>query len=139
MLDFATLEPPSSPNFYLVCPPHLCKAEVPQGISPEFPVRAAVLRELLLKILSREPHITMVAWNDDQMTCEFVLRSTIFKFPDRISIQFFRLGQHRSTLAVYSRAIFGRYDFGANKRRLERWLDQLSRDARRKSVANGAP
>jgi uncharacterized protein (DUF1499 family) len=30
-----------------------------------------------------------------------------------------------STLAIYSRSQYGYYDFGANKRRVEKWLEQL--------------
>lgn len=137
MIEFATLSPPNSQNFYIVCPEGQCPSDVAHGVPPMFPVPPAVLREYWLKVLSREPRMTMESWNDDLLECEFVQRSTVFKFPDRISVKFYAGDGGSSTLAIYGRSVFGRYDFGANKRRIERWLSSLRREVEQ-SASQGA-
>ncbi len=39
---------------------------------------------------------------------------------------FTALGKDRSTLAIYSRSVYGRSDFGANEGRITDWLARLS-------------
>jgi len=34
-------------------------------------------------------------------------------------------GEGKSTLAIYSRAVYGRRDFGVNQARIEDWLSRL--------------
>ena len=128
MIDFATLERSSPQNSYLVCPPGIGRA-VPDRVAPVFEMSPARLRELWFRIVSREGRITMVAWIDDTLECEFIERSLVFKFPRRITVQFLPEGQGRATLAVYSRSIFGAMDLGVNRRRIERWLTQLGKEA----------
>jgi uncharacterized protein (DUF1499 family) len=52
------------------------------------------------------------------------------RFPDTIVVRYLRLGENRSTLAIYSRSQLGRYDLGVNLARIERWLDKLRQEVR---------
>ena len=52
----------------------------------------------------------------------YVQRSLVFRFPDTIWIQVLPLDANRSTLAIYSRSAYGRYDFGVNRSRVQAWL-----------------
>ena len=47
------------------------------------------------------------------------------RFPDTIDIEVFPAGQRQSTLAIYSRSLLGRKDFGVNRARIARWLAAL--------------
>jgi uncharacterized protein (DUF1499 family) len=52
------------------------------------------------------------------------------RYPDLITVQFRPLDSTRSTLAIYSRSVYGYSDRGVNQRRVRQWLDRLSEAAR---------
>ncbi len=58
----------------------------------------------------------------------YIQRSRLFAFPDYISVKFIDLPEGGSTIAVYSRARYGRSDLDVNQKRVERWL-AATRDA----------
>lgn len=124
MIDFATLELATSPNQYLVCAAELCQAEANRA-PPSFDVPAVSLREAWFQVVSEEPRVRLVESDDDLLQYAFVQRSAVFRFPDRITVRFLPLADGRSTLAVYSRSIYGYSDLGVNRRRVERWLTAL--------------
>ena len=47
------------------------------------------------------------------------------RFPDTIDAEVLAVGDDQSTLALYSRSLIGRKDFGVNRARLQRWLAAL--------------
>ena len=47
------------------------------------------------------------------------------RFPDTIDAEVLPVGDNQSTLALYSRSLIGRKDFGVNRARLTRWLAAL--------------
>ena len=51
------------------------------------------------------------------------------RFPDLVTVEFVALAPDRSSLALYSRARYGRSDFGVNRRRVLRWLSRLQQIA----------
>ena len=55
----------------------------------------------------------------------YVCRSKVFGFPDYISISVKKLDFNKSSISVFSRSRFGRYDFGKNKQRIQKWLTEL--------------
>jgi uncharacterized protein (DUF1499 family) len=56
-----------------------------------------------------------------------VCRSKVFGFPDYVSINFKNLDINKSSLSIFSRSRFGRYDFGKNKQRIQKWLTELKK------------
>lgn len=52
----------------------------------------------------------------------YIQRSTLFGFPDYISVTFIDLPDGGSTIAVFSRARYGRSDFDVNEKRVNRWI-----------------
>lgn len=57
----------------------------------------------------------------------YVCRSKVFGFPDYVSINFKNLDINKSSLSIFSRSRFGRYDFGKNKQRIQKWLTELKK------------
>ena len=55
----------------------------------------------------------------------YVCRSKVFGFPDYISISVKKLDVNKSSMSAFSRSRFGRYDFGKNKQRIQKWLTEL--------------
>jgi len=55
----------------------------------------------------------------------YVCRSKVFGFPDYVSISFEKLDNNKSSISIFSRSRFGKYDFGKNKQRIQKWLTEL--------------
>ena len=51
--------------------------------------------------------------------------SSLFGFPDYVSVKFIEIDAANSTLAIFSRSRLGQSDLGVNKKRVEAWLGQL--------------
>ena len=121
-IDFATLELGEKPNRFLLCPPGYCAAQA-HGASPLFDLSMGELRSLWDAVIARQPRMTIIAEADDQV--DYVQRSALIRFPDIITVRFIALNPERSTLAVYSRSVYGTSDFGVNRKRIETWLAAL--------------
>ena len=53
---------------------------------------------------------------------DFVVRSALFGFPDYVSVKFLDVKGGKSTLAIYSRSVYGRSDLGVNRARTLAWM-----------------
>lgn len=124
-VDFATLTRPGSPNTYLVAPPGATRA-APDEAPPTFDVPAAQLGRRLLDAVAREPRVTQVWTSADRREFQFVQRSALMRWPDVVSVKLIDLDGGRSTLAIYSRSVYGYSDLGVNRARVRRWLAALN-------------
>lgn len=124
-VDITTLHPPLPPPSFLACPPDYCAAA--GGINvPIFAMPWRRLREIWVQMIAREPRVVRVAEELDGRRLVYIQHSSLFRFPDIITIEFVPLGPDRSSLALYSRSRYGHYDFRQNRRRVETWLARLS-------------
>lgn len=123
-LDLRTFEKPDRANHFLVCDPTLCRA-TPDLPSPKFDQPVKQVREALRTILLEEARLSSVLADDAAGRWIFVQRSMLFRFPDAIWVQLISRPEGGSTIALYSRSFYGRYDFGVNETRLRRWLSAL--------------
>jgi uncharacterized protein (DUF1499 family) len=123
-VTIAALKSPLPGNSALACPPDYCAAaeSIP---SPVFAVGWERLLENWTEIVGREPRIVAVGSEPEQRRFSVIQHSAVFGFPDIITFEFVPLGPDRSSIAVYSRARYGRGDFGTNRKRVLRWLNQL--------------
>ena len=121
---FETLVLASKPNRYLVCPPDLCTAARAHRISPRFDRSADDLRAAFETVVLGSAAVTKMAESED--TIDVVVRTPVVRWPDWVTVRFIPLGENRSTLAIYSRSVYGGSDFGANERRITDWLARLS-------------
>ena len=124
-IDLATLRPPLPLPSFFACPPDYCAA--PAGISvPIYSMPWQRLREVWAQMIAREPRVVGVAEELDGRRRVCIQHSSLFRFPDIITVEFVAMGPDRSSLALYSRSRYGRYDFRQNRRRIETWLARLS-------------
>lgn len=124
-IDFASLRPGARPNRFLMCPPDLCAA-AGNAESPAFEVPAERLRERWREVASARPRVELVGSSADGWQLDYVARSARLRFPDLVTVRFVSLAPGRSTLAIYSRALYGRRDFGVNRTRIEGWLAAIA-------------
>ena len=122
---------PVPANGALACPPDYCAAAGAIA-SPVFPVGAERLAGYWSEMMADEPRWILVAPEDAVRRHEdgalhrvVVQRSALLHFPDVVTVEFVSLGPDRSSLAIYSRARYGRSDFGVNRQRIERWLGKV--------------
>ena len=119
-IDFRSLKLTDKPIQFLMFPPRFCGAE-PHAKSIEFGVSVDLLRQRWQDLIAAEPRVELLA-EQDNLQFNYVQRSARFRFPDIVTVRFIPLSPSRSTLAVYSRSVYGRGDFGVNQKRIEEWL-----------------
>ncbi len=106
-VDFEDLRLTDKPNQFLMCPPDICNGHVE---SPVFDISVEKLRERWQGVVAAQPRVEVLAENGQQI--DYVQRSTRFRFPDIITVRFISVSPSQSTLAMYSRSVYGKRDFG---------------------------
>jgi uncharacterized protein (DUF1499 family) len=124
-VDFATLTLTDKPNQFLICPSDLCAADADVE-SPVFEVPVELLAERWRQLIAAQPRVELLADDPEGRQFDYLQRSARFRFPDVISVRLIVVSPSQSTIAVYSRAIYGREDFGVNRQRIEAWISDLS-------------
>ncbi|WP_282608350.1 DUF1499 domain-containing protein [Pelagibius sp. Alg239-R121] len=135
VVDFATLEPRATPNSFLLCPENFCAKRPPDRASSVYDVS----QEQLVKIVRKVVESTEGLRRDDRerpkadqssqpppaMQWDYVATTRHMKFPDLITIRILEAGDGKSSLVIYSRAVYGRKDFGANQNRIAAWIEAI--------------
>jgi len=126
-VDFATLQLKPSPNQYLVCPREFCRAR-PHAESPDFDVSLDALRAAWLRMIERQPRVTLLSSDPAKEQYEYEVLTPVIHFPDAVTVRLLQAKDGRSTLAIYSRSHYGYGDLGENRRRVQGWLEQLAEE-----------
>ena len=126
-VDFANLVRRSSPNDALICPADVCPKAQADFDPPVFTVPADRLRERLHAAARGEARTSELGLGGPVDRLRFVQRSLLLGFPDVIDVLIVTRGSGASTVALYSRSLVGRRDFGVNRARIERWLAAISK------------
>lgn len=134
-IDFTTLEPRATPNSFLLCPQGLCQKRPFDRESPEYDIPAAQLAEILRRTIEttegfrldqrERPTSPQTASPDSTMQWDYIATTPHLKFPDLVTVRVLDAGEGRSTFAIYSRAVYGRKDFGANQNRVAAWIEAV--------------
>lgn len=124
LLDVSTIPARRRPNACFACPASWARPDADIR-TPVFDVSVDRLREAVVAIAAAEPRTNLITLDRDARQAEFEQRSRLFGFPDRITVCFEAIPEGGSTLAIFSRARLGYYDFGVNHRRVRRWLVAL--------------
>ena len=125
LIDISQIQRPSSPNTALAAPPEF--SPKPDIVTPTYHVPAAQLYADVLAVAAAQPRTFVAADYKPQFQAHFVARSAWLNFPDLIVAQVTAAGPDASTLALYSRSVYGYGDFGVNRARLITWLAALDR------------
>ena len=127
-IAIAALREPLPPNAFLACPEGYC-ALAEAAPSPVFALSADQLTAYWAETIIDEPRLVQIAAEPEQRRSVWLQRSAVFGFPDLVTVEFVALAPDRSSLALYSRARYGRSDFGVNRGRVLRWLSRLQQIA----------
>jgi uncharacterized protein (DUF1499 family) len=101
-----------------------------EEVAPRYEVPVERLAATFDEVAMGEERVQRLAGSVDQGWVTYQQRSAVFGFPDYVSVRFLEVGPGASTLAVYSRARYGRGDGGVNAHRVHRWVEQTSRRLR---------
>jgi len=127
-VDFAELKLTDTPNQFLMCPPGFCAAD-PHVDSPVFDVSLEQLRQRWREVVAAQPRVELLAEDEEGQQFDYVQRSARFRFPDIITVRFISIATHhtdtQSTLAIFSRSVYGKSDLGVNRKRIDAWLRAL--------------
>lgn len=125
-VDFKTLIPPKSPNYFLMCPTDLCATQRREKRpSHLYPVSQKALSEVLQRIMAMEPRTELIYQAPGMGTFTYIQRSFLFRFPDYLYIQIYEVTENISTIAIYRRSKYGFFDFNVNKNRSLRLINRL--------------
>ncbi len=123
------LRSPLPKTSFLACPPGYCLTA--EAItSPEFDMPWDRLRDYWIEMISGEKRIVRAAADRGPRQYVYIQHSPVFRFPDLVTVEFVPLGPNRSSIALYSRSRYGKYDYAKNRKRVERWLVLLQKVAR---------
>ena len=127
-VSIAQLRSPLPRAAFLSCPAGYCSAA--EAItSPVFDAPWERLRNYWAEVISGEKRMTPVQADPDLRRYVYIQHSPTFRFPDILTVEFVSLSPHHSSIAVYSRSRYGEYDFGKNRKRVEKLLVLLQRIA----------
>ena len=97
------------------------------AVSPVFPIDAADLWRAWMDLAARQPRTVLRAQDERTLRSLHVQRSRVLHFPDLVRAEIVALGAARSGIVLDSRARFGCWDFGVNRRRVLRWVHDLTK------------
>lgn len=121
-LDLDDLTPPRTWNWALIAPAGRALPGA-SGSAPVFAASAAQLGEAVIRVARAESRTELMAREEGCLL--FRARSRVLGLPDLIQVQLIETAPGRSSLAMFSRARYGLYDLGVNRRRMTRWLRAL--------------
>jgi uncharacterized protein (DUF1499 family) len=122
-VDPATAPGTGHPNANRVLPE--AAAGPADSRAPVYAVPAAELAAAFDRMAQDQPRTARLAGGPDSLHATYVQRSRVWGFPDYVSVRFYELPGGRSTLALWSRARYGRGDLGVNAARARAWLAAL--------------
>jgi uncharacterized protein (DUF1499 family) len=125
-VDFSALELDDTSNQFLVCPARLCLRAEPHLASPIFDANVNDLRLAWDSVVAAAPRTRREGVFAEGNQVVDIQRSAVFRFPDIITAQFIAVDDKRVTLAIFSRSVYGQSDFGVNKKRITRWIEELA-------------
>jgi uncharacterized protein (DUF1499 family) len=121
-IDFATLDPGTKPNTYLVLPEGFEAKAMANQVSPVWDASPNELLGAFKAVALEAPRTELV--RDSETQIELVQRSALFRFPDYITVEALAV-DGGAALCVFSRSKVGYSDLGVNAKRITGWLATL--------------
>jgi uncharacterized protein (DUF1499 family) len=123
-VDWATLRRHRTENDALVCQATLCPNAKPDREPNIYPMAPGELLARLKTIALAEPDTHELPSEQHDRAARLLQHTRLMRFPDTIDAAVFA-ADGGATLAIYSRSLIGRKDFGVNSARVTRWLAAL--------------
>lgn len=120
LVDFDTLQLPNSPNYCLACPQCSGKRLIK---TPTYAMSAEHLKQYWAQLISQQPRTHSLI--DHNLQQRYIQRTAVWHFPDLIDIRFNPIDAQHTQLYIFSRSVYGYYDFGKNCKRVKNWLNTL--------------
>ncbi len=89
------------------------------------------LQDAWFELIATKPDTRVISADEAARQFDIETLTRLVGFPDTITVRFLETPEGGSTLAAYSRSLYGRSDLGANKKRLDAWLAELDARLRR--------
>ena len=125
-INFKSLKRPPKPNTCLVAPENHCLAAEPDFEPPEFDLSPRGLFSKFNETVAATRNFGRVAADAEQLRLKFVVTTGLMRFKDDVDIEIVPLADGRSTFAIYSRSRVGYSDLGANRKRVEKIIEQVT-------------
>ncbi len=123
LLDVSRLSRPRSPNTALAAPagfqppPDIVTRDYDAAPEQVFAATKAAALAQPRTVLQREFTAALQA--------HYVVRSAMVGFPDLVMLQVLSSPDGGSQVVIWSRSVYGRSDFGVNRKRLVAWLSAI--------------
>jgi uncharacterized protein (DUF1499 family) len=127
-VNWTALTRRATSNDALVCPSKCCAHAKPDREPKAYTMPPDDLLARLKEIALAETN-TLALPSGRAHTARFIQYTRLMRFPDTIDVEAFALPGGQSTLAIYSRSLLGREDFGVNRARVARWLAKLDQSS----------
>ncbi len=121
-VDPLTAAKPSTPNSYRIGPEGTESADAE---APTFSQDSTSVGEAFSEMVNGQSSVEILAGSEADGFVTYVHRTTVFGFPDYISVRFIDLDDGGSTIAVFSRSRLGQSDLGVNEKRVTEWIAAL--------------
>lgn len=123
-IDFTHLVRPATPNTALAAPEGFLPR--PDLVTPPYPESADRLFAAIRAVAAGRRRTYVQAVFPGERQADWVVRSAAFNFPDLVTAAVSPAGPHHARLILWSRSVYGRSDFGVNRRRVKTWLAALA-------------
>ena len=124
-INFKNLKLRKTNNQHLVLPKEFVSLSLPNALSPKFSCDLEKLKIAFVEMIDKQPRISKKVFDNKKNKFSCIQKTKFFKFPDMIDIEFIKIDNNFSSIAIFSRSVYGYYDFNVNKNRVNLWLNIL--------------
>jgi uncharacterized protein (DUF1499 family) len=125
-ISFKSLKRPPKPNTCLAAPVDYCLAAEADFAPPVFPAKADALYKRILDVVEAQKRTTIVKQSAESGQLRYIAKTALLGFKDDVDIEIISIDENATTLAIYSRSRVGYSDLGANQKRVEELIAQLT-------------
>ena len=129
-VDPRAVSKPSTPNHWLIRPVG------GDARPPNYRLDAPTLAKVVDEVVSAQPRTRLVAGSVASGHMTYLTRTPIMGYPDYVSFRVYAT-EMGASLAVFSRSRFGRSDLGANRARIEAWMEAIDAAVQARETRDG--
>ncbi|PPR77693.1 MAG: hypothetical protein CFH01_01412 [Alphaproteobacteria bacterium MarineAlpha2_Bin1] len=122
-INFQNLKLKKTKNQYLALPEKIMYTSSPDVFSPNFICKVEDLKNSFEGVIDKQPRISKKFYDSERNKFKCIQKTKFFKFPDLIDVEFIKIKDNISSIAIYSRSVYGYYDFNVNRNRVKLWIE----------------